>query len=52
MGEMDASATADREILRIEIRVLELVGRQRLVIEVGIVYRRASRKRQCAPQVR
>ena len=35
--EMDAAATADREVFLVEVGVLELVGRQRVVVDVGVL---------------
>jgi hypothetical protein len=36
MAEMDAAATADGEILAVEIGVLELIGSERIEVEIGI----------------
>ena len=34
---MESPATANGEILAVEVRVLELIGRERVEVEVGVV---------------
>lgn len=37
MAEVNASATTDSEVFAVEVGVLELVGRERVEVEVGVV---------------